>query len=273
MSEDPQPESRSQFLGAFAGVVTLLSIALYFTGWIYRWAYFGFFRIQLITLDFPAQSFFIIPIQVFLGSPQAFIRAVMLLSLAVLGINFTLGVFTRNTKKKDIIIVCSYPDQGKKLYGRITRRLSKPLFKELVIVAWILIALYWTARWQGVTDAWQAAVNDTSSLPIVTLAQVETGLGLGYNPKNQTYPSLEKVRIIGNVGLFTDKLRGREAKFPGEPSQTGDWRFLIRSKGWLYLFQALPPNVDRKEHPRPPILVVREGGGQFMILSPSASDE
>ncbi|NJR74465.1 MAG: hypothetical protein HC773_14090 [Scytonema sp. CRU_2_7] len=65
MSNTPQTTSEFKILGAFAGSVGLFSIALYFTGWIYRWAYYGFFRIELNALNLPAQSFFFVPIQVF----------------------------------------------------------------------------------------------------------------------------------------------------------------------------------------------------------------
>ena len=251
MSNTPPVTSQSPFLGAFARVVGLLSIFLYFTGWIYRWAFFGFFRIQLTTLDLPAQSFFFIPIQVFLGSPQAFIKALFILVLAFIGIFLSLRFLK---------------------WRRVSSQLSLPLIRQLVIVAWLLMALYWTARWQGVTDAWQAAVNDTSPLPVITLVQIEKGLGLGYNAKNKTYPSLENARIVGDVGLFTNKLRGREVTLPGAPSKIGDWRLLISSKGWLYLFQALPRDA-KPNNRRPFVLAVREGGEQFMILSPSSSDK
>ena len=52
----------------FAGLLTLFGGALYFTGWIYRWAYFSFFQLEITTLNFPPQSFLFVPIQVFFGS-------------------------------------------------------------------------------------------------------------------------------------------------------------------------------------------------------------
>lgn len=258
MSGNPQAREQSQILGAFTGIVAFLSIALYFTGWIYRWAYFGFFRIQLTTLDLPAQSFFFIPIEVFFGSPGAFITAILIIGLAIISILLSLNFLKWSLRFLR--------------WRRVARRLSLPLLKDFVIVGWILTALFWIARYQGEVDAWEAAVNNTSLLPVVTVVQTDKGLGLGYSPKNSTYSSLEKTRVIGDVGLFVNNLRGREVKIPGTPSQVGDWRLLISSKGWLYLFQALPPNADHTR--RPPILAVREGGGeQLIILSPSASKE
>jgi hypothetical protein len=251
VSKTHRATNQYQILGAFISVITPLSIALYFTGWIYRWAYFGFFRIQLTTLDLPAQSFFFIPFQVFFGSPQAFIKALLIIGLAIICILLSLNFLN---------------------WRRVVRRLFLPLLKDFVIVAWILTALFWIARWQGEVDAWQAAVNNTSLLPVVTVVQTDKGLGLGYSPKDSTYSPLEKARIIGDVGLFVNKLRGQEVKIPGTPSQVGDWRLLINNKGWLYLFQALSPNVDDKRGPL--VLAIREGGGdQLVILSPTAFEE
>ncbi len=251
MSGTSQINKQAPILGKFASIITFLSIALYFTGWIYRWAYFGFFRIQITSLDFPIESFFFIPIYVFLGNFQALIKAILILALSIVAI-FLSHKFLHWRKFPTI--------------------LSSPLIKELVIVAWILIALFWIARWEGEASAWRAASNNSSLLPVVTLIQPDNQLGLGYNPKDATYASLEKARVIGDVGLLVNKMRGREVKIPGTSSQTGDWRFLIANKGWIYLFQALPPNANHKD--RPLVLAIREGDGkQLMILSPTAFEE
>lgn len=270
MSQTPQTTDGSKILGAFAGTLTIFSIALYFSGWIYRWAYFGFFRIQLTTLDLPAQSFFFVPIQVFLGSPQSLIKALLLFAGAVLATVLILIFLKRTAKKLEATSGSNQIALVKFMQKWSVQSLYSDLVKDLVIVASILIALYWIARWQGEADAWQAAVNNTSPLPVISLVQSEKGLGLGYNPKDATYSSLDKARVIGDVGLF-HQIRGQEVKIPGTSNQVGDWRLLISSKGWLYLFQALPPKTDRTK--RPIVLAVREGGEQLMILSPSASDE
>lgn len=274
MSQNPQTTDGSKVLAAFAGTLTVFSIALYFVGWIYRWAYFGFFRIQLTTLDLPAQSFFFVPLQVFLGSPQSLIKALLLLGCAVLVTVLILVLLKAIAKKLESASGKNQKANRKWLNSAqqwSAEGLNSALVKDLVIVASILIALYWIARLQGEADAWQAAVNDTSPLPVISLVQTEKGLGLGYNPKDATYPSLDKARIIGDVGLFVNNLRGQEVKTPGTSAQVGDWRLLISSKGWLYIFQALPPKTDKAK--RPVILAVREGGGeQLLILSPTASD-
>ncbi|NEP85938.1 MAG: hypothetical protein F6K18_03395 [Okeania sp. SIO2C2] len=56
-----------KMLGRIAGLLSLLGIGLYFTGWIYRWAYLAYFQLEVTTLDLPFESFLIVPIQVFFG--------------------------------------------------------------------------------------------------------------------------------------------------------------------------------------------------------------
>ena len=215
------------------------------------------------------------PVQVFLGSIQSLITALFLLCCTAFLAGLILVAIKRSAKKLES--AAGKNRRGNHRWLNSVQKwgaegLNSDLVKDLVIVGSILIALYWIARWQGEADAWQAAVNDTSPLPVVSLVQTEKGLGLGYNPKDATYPSMDKARVIGDVGLFVNNLRGQEVKIPGSSNQVGDWRLLISSKGWLYLFQALPTKVDKTK--RPVVLAVREGGGeQIMILSPNASDE
>jgi len=254
MSENPQTTNESKFLGAFAGALTLFSIALYFTGWTYRWVYFGFFQINILSIDLPIESFFIIPIQVFFGSLHAFLS-----TLLFIGLLFVASVL--------VPVLLNWTSQRRFAHKQIVESLKSPLLRDLVIVACVLTVLYWIARWQGEADALKAMSNDTSRLPVITLVQTEKGLGLGYSPKDKTYSLSDKVRLIGDVTLF-ENMRGREVKIPSSSSQIGDWRLLVSSKGWLYLFQALPPNSAPKN--RPLVLAVREGGGeQLMILSPN----
>jgi hypothetical protein len=273
MAEIPQTNNESKVLGAFASALTLFSIALYFTGWIYRWAYFAFFRINILSLDLSTQSFFIVPIQVFFGNWHVFLLTLLLLITSIILVPILL-------KGTSIRLENSPPKNSRRgnadsflflVHNQIIKILNSQLLRDLMIVACFLIVLYWIARWQGELNARKDMSNDTSSLPVITLVQPEKGLGIGYSPKDKTYPSLDKVRIIGDVGLFENALRGQEVKILGSSSQIGDWRLLISSKGWLYLFQALQSNSPIN---RPLILAIREGGGeQLMLLSPSAYTE
>jgi hypothetical protein len=301
VSNTPQTTSEFKILGAFAGSVGLFSIALYFTGWIYRWAYYGFFRIELNALNLPAQSFFFVPIQVFLGSPQTFLQALLALIIAVLLIRVTLWLLqppnpqpTNNLSSVGSSSANSFQLRVLRLFQRLNRSklvsrlfflarwfidklryiariLPSPLLKDLVIVAWILTILFWVARSQGEADARRAAVNDTSALPIITLVHPNKELGLGRNPKDLFTDSIsKKTRVIGDIGLF-EKLQGQETNDTANPSQPTVWRLLVNSNGWLYIFRTLPQNADPSK--RPIVLAIREGGGeQMMILSPTTSE-
>ncbi len=44
----------------------------------------------------------------------------------------------------------------------------RSLVNEIVIVSWVLIVIFWLARWQGVTDARRDA-GQNSTLPVVAL--------------------------------------------------------------------------------------------------------
>ncbi|MEG4857246.1 hypothetical protein QUB75_06105 [Microcoleus sp. K1-B6] len=57
MSQNPPSNPEPSILGTFASILGLLSAALFFTGWIYRWAYFGFFQLEVTTLDLGASQF------------------------------------------------------------------------------------------------------------------------------------------------------------------------------------------------------------------------
>jgi hypothetical protein len=92
VSDPNSPPQGTQILGTFASLLGLLGIFLYFTGWIYRWAYFGWFRIEINRLDLPLRSFLFVPIQVFCGDIPAFLRTLLALAFVILAIQFTLWI-------------------------------------------------------------------------------------------------------------------------------------------------------------------------------------
>jgi hypothetical protein len=148
------------------------------------------------------------------------------------------------------------------------------LRRDSVIVAWVLVALFWLARWQGVEDAWRDTVNSTSTRPIVTLVSPNDKLALGATlndslikdkDKNPDIPELKNLRIFGDVSKFRDLYNKGINSSDGSKSIV--WRLLIESGNWLYLFPALP---KRQNDLRPPIVAVNTGDGrvQSVILSP-----
>ena len=115
MTASPQPSPESNILGNFASVIGLLGAALFFTGWIYRWSYFSSFHLNIITLDLPVESFFLVPLQVFLGDGWTIVKSAIALLLTSLAIYHTLWLV--DSINKTI---------AAKINGIITRSLSYP---------------------------------------------------------------------------------------------------------------------------------------------------
>ena len=283
MSQNPPSNPEPSILGTFASILGLLSAALFFAGWIYRWAYFGFFQLEITTLDFPFESFLFVPIQVFLGSFSVFCRTVFAVILTALLIQLTLrGIKWLSTKlannPSQSVTSAQPPGQqrNRRRVGRIVRSLllfltakqQRSLLNETIIVIWILVALFWFARWQGIADARQDAIDNTSNLPVVTvLFTAEKNIALGRQLADlSTDPPLKDIRIIGDKGVF-DRLRGRETNDTTDPQNPRVWRLLINRGGQLYVFTALPKSASANERP----LVLSISEKQLVILSPEAT--
>lgn len=279
-------KTNSHILGILASIVGTIGVFVYFTGWIYRWAYFGYFQIEITNLELPLESFFIVAVQVFAGNPSAILRTLLGLFLAVIFIRITLLSITKISKyllqisgnfyrKADSN---SYKKNSCKRYSRIAQELrliaeliSHPLQEEIVIVIWVLIILFSLARSQGTIDARRDAINDTSTRPVITLLAKGEDLALGRKLDDVfTNPSLEGYRIIGDKGLF-DNIRGQEINDNTNPKQPIVWRLLIKNNNWIYLLKTLP--ADALENQRPYVLAIQESqsGNQLLILSPEGS--
>ena len=142
-------QTSSNILGTFASILGIISIFIYFIGWIYRWAYFAFFQINITTLELPLESFFIAPVQVIAGNASAvlitllgifvaifFIRIILLL---INKINEYLLQFADNFYRKAYSNF--YKKYSYKKYYRIAHELrliaefiSHPFREEIVIV-------------------------------------------------------------------------------------------------------------------------------------------
>jgi hypothetical protein len=144
------------------------------------------------------------------------------------------------------------------------------LIREIIIVAWILAALFWLGRWQGIADAYRDAVNATSTRAIATLVSPSDKMALGRNLDDLLInPPLKGSRIIGDVEQFRQIL-GRETNDATNPKQPIVWRLLIENDSWIYLFPAMPS--EAKPNQRPPVLAVNKGDGQVQLLILSLRD-
>jgi hypothetical protein len=263
VTEHSPNSKNSNPLGAFAGLVGVLTIFLFFTGWIYRWAYFGFFEIELNSLNFPAQSFLLVPIQVILGDIGKLGLAILATLAVIVLIKATLWLLQRFHQ--------FLPQWGRWLTDFFPRSLGR----DLVIVSWILIALFYLAQWQGQEDALRDAINQSTTRPIITLVSPSDKFALGatlddemiFNPTiNPKYPPLKNLRIFGDVDQFRKLYPKGINRTERTNSPPVAWRLLIESGNWLYIFQALP---DRQSGLHPFVLAVNTGDGrvQSIILS------
>ncbi|MEO1006800.1 MAG: hypothetical protein AAFW67_13335 [Cyanobacteria bacterium J06638_38] len=262
----PQNNQELNPLGKLLSLVALLAAALYFTGWIYRWAYFGFFQVEVTTLNLPAESFYLAAFRSLVGNPSIFCKTTIAFMITVLVIIVTLQI----SQKLQRLIV--------RYLGRIPLNLTSTnqsslnilssLLNELIIVLWILAALFFLAQWQGDRDAFRDAVNETSRLPVVTVITGEANAALGRDLDNPLVnPS--GFRIIGDRASY-DRLLGKELTDISNQNQSRVWRLLIDQDGYFYIFPALP---DKNKNLSVPVLMIQKSSEQLIILSPKVLEK
>jgi hypothetical protein len=275
MTSEPQTTPNTYLLSNFAGVLGIIGIFIYFIAWIYRWAYFGFFQLELNTLNLSHESFLIVPIQVILGDSRTFIRFILALILTIILIRFTLWAIhplkirNQSYKKKRYLSKITEKIHGFSLVEALRslfQFLPQSFRHEIVVVIWILVALFWLGCYQGNADAFRDAVNNTSTRPIITLVSSSDKLALGRNLDNRiTNPSLKGSRIIGDVEQF-DQILGVETN-DSNPTQPIVWRLLIENDNWIYIFPAMPPKSKSNERPLLLAVNTTDGRVQLLILS------
>jgi hypothetical protein len=290
------PESQT-FFSKFLSIIGLLAAALFFAGWIYRWAYYAYFQLNLATLQLSPQSYLIVPIQIFLGTPQELLKTLGVLFLTILAIYFTLWILRRleipaerkleaDDYHQDFsqrISTRSRQSWIKRQWQVLSR--SNPLKKssfallesfinELVVIAWILIVLFYFAQARGIADARRDAYHCTSTLPAVAFISPLEKLPYGRVVDNpDTLADAENFGILGDWQLFDDML-GRERNDVDPESPTHRvWRLLLEQSNWIYFFPALPPNAEPNLYP-PVIGIQQSSGDQLILLRPEvAGDE
>ncbi len=292
MTASPQPTPESNILGKFASAIGLLGAALFFTGWIYRWSYFSCFQLNVITLDLPVESFFIVPLQVFLGDGWTIVKSAIALLLTALAIYLTLWLVNSINKtvtakiNGTITRWLSYP------YGRRFRwlyrilnswqqfnvnrynsiKLLRSLVDEIIIVGWVLLVLFWSAYHQGIADARRDA-GENSSLPAVALIAKQDNIALGRKLDDPTLRLDPKgFKAIGDAGLFAD-LSKRDYTDINNPKEPRVWRLLLERGNWIYLFPALTTEQQTNPKARPPVMAIQQSqsGDQLLIISPEPS--
>jgi hypothetical protein len=288
----PESTPPSTILGNFASVVGLFSIALFFTGWIYRWSYFAYFKLEVMTLDLPVESFFMVPLQVFLADGWTIVKSAIALLLTALTIYHILWLVNSINKTVFATINRSIAGWKSYIYSRNFRiyrilqsweqfninrlnsiRLLRSLVDEIIIVSLVLLVLFGFARDKGIVDARRDA-GQASTLPVVTLVAKEDNIALGrkLNDVFDDKLTLEKYKFIGDKGLFDDWLSKANTD-TYDSKQPRVWRLLLERGSWIYLFPALTTEQQKDPQSRPPVIAVQQSqsGDQLLIISPAPS--
>jgi hypothetical protein len=283
MANEHSSEKQSPFLGGFASILSLLGITLFFSGWIYRWAYFSYFSLDVNVQSYPAQSFLIVPIQIYLGSPGNMLKTILVLLALPLVISLSLRLLNLGqTASKALLLRLPWIRSMQArlalpVWGPENRRqFVASLVDELVIVAWVLIAIFWLSQHQGLADARRDALDTSSTLPVVSLLLPQNDGVLAQdlrlledNGEPIPDPPLRNHALIGDLNLARD-LRATRLS---ESDQQRVWRLLAEEPtGWLYLIRTLPSTAAANE--RPMVLAIPNAKrGQALILSPESPEE
>jgi hypothetical protein len=274
MSPEPQNPPSINILGNFAGLIGVLGIFIYFIGWVYRWAYFGFFALELNTLNLPHESFLIVPIQIIFGNFWIFIRATIAITLTIAFIKLTFWIISphpniqNQPNRTQRLLEKIYNFPLLKILRSLAQLIPQSLRQEIIVVIWILASLFWLGRFQGLADAYRDAVNHTSTRPIVSIVSAKDKLPLGRNLDDILIdPSLKDSHIIGDMEQFKNII-GQETNDLTDPQKPIIWRLLIESNDWVYVFPSMPS--DAQFNKRPPVLAINRGDGgvQLLIISP-----
>ncbi len=257
---EPSPNTgQFRFLGGIASILSLLGVSLFFSGWIYRWAYYGYYHLEVTRLDLNPQSFLIVPLQIFLGSSVNILKSILVVLVLTVLINVSLWLVKRGSTVGNAIVhnvsvlkrwqQRFSPSPGK----QDTLRLAAALIDELIIVLWVLILLFWFARHQGTLDAQRDAVHDTSTLPVITLLTAKTSFMLAPSAAivDNELPAdpvlTDKEVIVGEVELA--RIIRQEALNDEGDNKERVWRLLTERNGWIYIFPTLAPERVKKEQP------------------------
>ncbi|NEP85939.1 MAG: hypothetical protein F6K18_03400 [Okeania sp. SIO2C2] len=112
------------------------------------------------------------------------------------------------------------------------QKYDKVLINEIVIVTWLLTALFFLGQSQGKIDAIRDSRNETSFLPVVTLITPENRLPLGRKVDDTgDDPNVGSFRVIGDLELYKELLQQdyNNKTDPNYPQVV--WRLLIDRDG------------------------------------------
>lgn len=282
------PQSRNDFnlLSKFASLLVFLAASLYFTGYIYRLSYYHFWGIELSTLNFPTESFYVVAFNLVLDNIAKTLIAFLIITLAIF---VTFGIIQIIIIQGGYFIFSFIIKQLKKipLKSRIKEKLKliqerlkliqvlnsnqrdsllliASLIDEVVIIAWILAALFYLAYNQGYDNALKDAVNSSSQLPIVTIVYGKNSLPIGRNLDDiDSGVNSRKFSILGDKDLY-NKIVSHEVTKTDSTEVPVVWRLLLYQNGYFYIFPALPDKY--KDSKRSPIVMLNANNNPNQVL-------
>ncbi|MGB3638701.1 MAG: hypothetical protein WBA39_14170 [Rivularia sp. (in: cyanobacteria)] len=123
-------------LGSIAALIGIISIFTYFTGWVYRWSYFGFFELDINSIELTFESFFLVPIQVFLGDLYKIILATIVIIITLNIIKITLLIINQlsssNYKHRSPLLIIKLQIRLIKLIDKLPSGLDKKKLKKII---------------------------------------------------------------------------------------------------------------------------------------------
>jgi hypothetical protein len=254
---------------------------LFFAGWIYRWAYFAYFSLDINEQTFSAQSFVILPFHIFLGSFWNLFRTIVsLVALVVLiSLTFALFEYLRMVSASLLFgnhwiqLLCSRLRLSE-INICLRQKATASLINEAVVVFWVLLIVFLLSKQQGLLDARNDAVEGTTTLPVVSLILPKSDGALAQDLRilednGQAIYDLP----LANHALVGDLELAREFRTTSLSNDNGQqvWRLLAQEpEGWLYLIRTVPKSLTGTE--RPLVLAIPNAKqGQSLILSPESA--
>jgi hypothetical protein len=286
MADDSKGQSTNTLFSKFLNIVGLLIAALFFAGWIYRWAYYSYFQLDVNSLGFSFESFLIVPIQIFFGTLESSLYSIAIFfasGLVIYSLLWLLRNLEQPVEHKLEVQEFHYgtaAPRRRSWFARQVRlflannplrlssfRLLEAFVNELVIILGTLIILFWYAQIRGEQDAQRDAQHCSSTLPVVTFVSpiAETPIVRQF----QSLDDVPQIQTFTNYGIIGDPnlIKQFVNKTTNVPGDGRLWRLLQEGGGWVYLFQPLTPRQDPDG--RPVVLGLRTSlGKQMMILSP-----
>ncbi|MEO1294890.1 MAG: hypothetical protein AAFW75_03660 [Cyanobacteria bacterium J06636_16] len=305
MSSDKNNGSNVNPITYLTSIIGIFSIFLYFSGWIYRWAYFSFYGLDLNTIasSFPAQSFLFVPIQVVFGDLgnlefyplfraviSVFIFFALYYAFSTLGSLLRSSLPQENRLPRIKYYKSSFIRNRLKIFTSYKRRLCsflKRLFlaflsfciillssdpsKVLIPAAIILALLFWVSRIQGTDDARRDYTNSETRLHTIAIIQSGSNIPLGRELKKpEDVPDLENTHVIGDINLYRD-LRLKDLNLLNTKEEMV-WRLLLETDSQLYIFIGHPGKPSNDERPNL-VSIPKQSDGAYSIymLSPAPS--